>query len=314
MNRVLISLLKGTNEDKSKLLKENLTEEEILKLCFTGEIESRFHLEKGYYIDRFSDIKRCLAKGDINWVTIFDKGYPTLLKNIYDPPFLLYYRGELSALNSDLVSVVGTRKPSMRGLQEAFKLGLDLSRESVGVCSGLALGVDAAAQWGSVKLKGKTVAVLANGLDEIYPKSNRDLAGDIIKQGGVLISEFPPGEEPKRYNFPKRNRIIAGLAKELVIIQAPKGSGSLITGDFALESGRDVWVHGIGIGDNRFSGSDRYFKDGANRLDSALPLLTSRGRGESFVAGNLTEISKEDLLKMELEGRVIHYKGTYYQL
>ncbi|MGL1894320.1 MAG: DNA-processing protein DprA [Spirochaetaceae bacterium] len=314
MNRVLISLLKGTNNSKLALLNKNYNLEELIDVCEDLRQLTKYKLEKGYAFNRFNQIVEIIKKMDIKIVTLADNNYPPRLKNIYDPPFILYLRGDLDALEGDLVSVVGTRKPSLRGFHESFKLGLDLGRKDVAVVSGLALGVDAAVQSGNVATKGRTIAVLGGGVDTIYPSSNKTLAGNILKNRGAIISEFPPGEEPKRFNFPKRNRIIAGLSNSLIIMQAPKKSGALITGDFALQNGTDIYIHSVGIGDSRFTGSDRFYKDGATKIDSAYPILKTFFKAYEIKSFDSEFVHTDRLLKMELDGEIIKYKGCFFNL
>lgn len=314
MNRVLISLLKGSNKKKLSLLNKNLEIKELLELISSDDFKNIYSLEKGYAFNRFDEISKIMQKVNMCFVTIADENYPENLKNIYDPPFLLYYRGDIGSLTDDLVSVVGTRKPSIRGFHEAFKLGLDLGKQNVSVVSGLAMGIDGASHSGNILGGGKTIAVLGSGVDTIYPASNRDLARDILKTGGAIISEFPPGESPKRFNFPKRNRVIAGLSRSLVIIQAPKKSGALITGEFALNNGGDVYVHSVGVADKRFLGSDKYYKDGAKKIDSAYPLLSVFDKVCQLNMFDSEDFSSSELIKMELEGNITKYKGCYFSL
>lgn len=314
MNKLIVALLKGKNSDKVKLLNEKFLECKLLELCNSLELKSEYNLEKGYGFNKLEEIFSLIKSMDIKCVTLEDEEYPQALKEIFDPPFMLYVRGSLSALNMDLISIVGTRKPSLRGYHSAFKVGMDLGRANIGVVSGLALGIDGAAHSGNISTGGNTVAVLGSGIDTIYPKSHKSLAGEILLKGGALISEFIPGESPKSYNFPKRNRVIAGLTRDLIIIQAPKKSGALITGDFALQRGGDIYVHSVGIGDKRFLGSDKYFKDGAQKLDSVYPILQKYSRTERIYEFDSESYKSEDLIKMELNKEIIKYKGIYFKL
>ncbi len=314
MNSIIISLLKGSNSSKIILLKEQLKQDKLLELCETKGLKSRYNLEKGYNFSNLEEISKVLEKADIEWINIDQSAYPEELKKIYDPPFLLYIRGNINALYGDIISVVGTRKPSIRGYHETFRLGLDLGKENIGVVSGLATGIDSASHLGNLTTGGKTIAVLGSGIDTIYPKGNRDLAGQILQRGGAIVSEFPPGEEPKRFNFPKRNRVIAGLSRKLVIVQAPKKSGALITGDFALENGADIYVHSVGVNDKRFLGSDKFYKDGATKIDSALPITKTFGKSYTPMPFDRDDFSSSELIKMELDKKIIKYKGSYFSL
>lgn len=312
MNRVIISLLKGSNMDKLTLLKENFSFDKLINLCSTKDLSREFNLQVGYNFNSYNSLLKSIEKMGIETISLDDLDYPEILRSVYDPPFLLYLRGNREAINDKLVSVVGTRKPSLRGLLAAYKLGLDLGRRDVGVVSGLAVGVDTASHRGNIETGGKTVAVLGSGIDSIYPKSNKGLAGDIIGKGGVIVSEFPPGEAPKKFNFPKRNRIIAGLTGKVVIVQAPLKSGSLITGDFTLDNGGEIYVHSCGVNDIRFLGSDKLFKEGAKKIDTAGPILSDLGIEPDIKELDSSDYTGEQLLRMELDREVVKYKGCYF--
>ena len=171
--------------------------------------------------------------------------YPARLREIYDPPPLLYVRGNIALLNRHIISIVGTRRPSPYGNQMAGKLGRDLADRGLVIASGMARGIDACAHQGALSsvcasASGSTVAVLGCGIDVIYPKENKKLFAE-IEQHGVLISEFPMGTFPAPQNFPIRNRIIAGMALGVVVVEAAQYSGSLITARLAMEFGREVY-------------------------------------------------------------------------
>jgi len=167
------------------------------------------------------------------------------------------------------VAVVGTRKPSSAGAARAFSLGKELGEAGIPVVSGLALGIDSMAHRGNLEAKAPTVAVLGSGADQVYPSSNRDLARRIIENGGLLLSEFPPGTAPLKGNFPARNRIISALARGVVIVEAPEKSGALITARFALEQNRDLWVDRVGVNSRQGKGTARLAEEGAGIISSA---------------------------------------------
>ena len=171
-----------------------------------------------------------------------DPDYPYLLSQISDPPLVLFVRGYWPEEAEDCVALVGTRRPSAIGRQVARHLGRGCAEEGLACVSGLALGIDAWAHRGVLEGKGRAIAVLGNGIDGLYPSSNRDLGRSILANGGVLLSEYAPGIPPLKWNFPARNRIIAGLCRALVVIEAPKKSGALITADLALGENRDVLI------------------------------------------------------------------------
>ena len=177
-----------------------------------------------------------------------------------------------------MAAVVGTRKPSGRAAAQAYGIARDLGRAGVPVVSGLALGIDALAHRGNLEGGGATAAVLGSGLDRIYPSSNRPLARRILETGGVLLSEYPPGTEPQKWRFPARNRIIAGLARGALIVEAPASSGALITAQFALEQGRDLWVGSSGAsGAALGEGTMRLVREGARAVSSAGEILYEWG-------------------------------------
>ncbi|MCL2319871.1 MAG: DNA-processing protein DprA, partial [Treponema sp.] len=202
-----------------------------------------------------------------------EAAYPPLLREIFDPPLVLYYRGNLPDPGRPLVAMVGTRKPSQAGAGRAFVLARELGAEGISVVSGLALGIDTMAHRGNIEGKGRTLAVLGSGIDHVYPSSNRDLARRIVETGGVILSEFPPGTGPLKWNFPARNRIISALARGTLIVEAPEKSGALITARFALEQDRDLWVDKDGVVSGRSPGTAALAADGAGLISSALEIL-----------------------------------------
>ncbi len=183
------------------------------------------------------EIEACRA-GGIELVTFEDEAYPPLLREIFDPPMVLYVRGKPEALSAASLAIVGARRPTAYGKVMAEKLGREAARAGLVVVSGLAFGIDTRSHWGALEA-GRTVAVLGSGLDVLYPPSNRDLANKIAEKGAV-ISEFPLGSNPLGFHFPLRNRIISGLSLAVVVVEAGLRSGSLITAKLALEQDREV--------------------------------------------------------------------------
>ncbi|MGA2546891.1 MAG: DNA-processing protein DprA [Rectinemataceae bacterium] len=222
---------------------------------------------------------RFLEKSGCRFIQYDDEAYPAALRETSRPPFGLFARGWNLDPAADFVAVVGTRLPTGRGLDAAFDLARGLTEAGVTVVSGLARGVDAAAHRGALAgaREGGTCAVLPCGIDRIYPPSNRPLAADILDHGGLLLSEYPPGEEIHKYRFPERNRIIAGLCRACVVVEAPAKSGALITAEHALDEGRDVWVAKDCLGGPRSAGIDRLAADGAQEADGAGDILADWG-------------------------------------
>ncbi|MDR0452682.1 MAG: DNA-processing protein DprA [Treponema sp.] len=204
-----------------------------------------------------------ITRTGMGYVSWPEPGYPPLLRELYDPPALVFYRGVLPDPEKPLAAVVGTRRPSSGAAAQAFDLGRDLARAGVPVVSGLALGIDACSHRGSLEGGAPTAAVLGSGLDRVYPAANRDLARRIVEQGGALLSEYPPGTRPARWNFPARNRIIASLARAVIIVEAPEKSGALITANFALELGRELFVASAGMASPLGAGTRALAEDGA---------------------------------------------------
>ncbi len=178
----------------------------------------------------------------IETIKINDKRYPINLKRIDNPPKQIYVIGNTEILNNFSIAIVGSRLCTDYGKKMAQSIAYNLAKYDINVISGLAIGIDTNAHKGCLLNKGKTIAVLANGLDTIYPNENQDLANNIIENGGAIISEYPIGVPPKKENFPVRNRIISGLSDGVVVIEAKEKSGALITVDFALEQGKDVFA------------------------------------------------------------------------
>ena len=215
-----------------------------------------------------------------------DPGYPPILRETARPPFMLYVRGQLPPADRPSVAIVGTRFPTGRGLDAAVALGMEAAAAGVPVVSGLARGIDSAAHRGALAGGGLTFAVLGRGVDEVYPKSNKDLASSMVRSGGGIISEYAPGTPPSRWTFPERNRILAGLCRSTIVVEAPGGSGALISAAFALEEGRDVYVAASCQGGVRSAGSDSLVADGAVTLASFIDIINDwrSGRGGALFA------------------------------
>ena len=210
---------------------------------------------------------------DLDLLTIQDAGYPNRLRNIYDPPCLLYVRGRLPAFDDEAsIAVVGTRDCTPYGISSAEKLGYGLAAGGAVVVSGLARGVDSAALRGALRAGGTVTAVLGNGLDVVYPPENRYLYEDVAA-AGALVSEYPPGTSPEARHFPVRNRIMSGLCVATLVVEAPARSGALITAGTALEQGRDVFAVPGPIDAPASVGCNRLIRDGAGLVTDAWDIL-----------------------------------------
>ncbi|HTH13660.1 MAG TPA: DNA-processing protein DprA [Spirochaetia bacterium] len=221
---------------------------------------------------RWEGDRRFLDRPGTGWVMRGEAGFPAALAEIADPPWALWVRGEPLALDRPWVGVVGTRVPDEGAKRAAWDLGGDLARVGVVVVSGLARGIDGQAHRGAVET-GLTVAVLGNGIDTVCPGGHQGLARRILATGGALVSEYGPGEPAFGYRFVERNRIISGLARSVVVVQAPVRSGALITADFALDQGRDVAVHAAGLEGERGAGTRALAAQGAPVVTGAAGVM-----------------------------------------
>jgi len=205
-----------------------------------------------------------------------DPTYPELLKQIADPPPVLFVRGEILPQDQVAIAIVGTRHPSLYGLRQAERLAGSLARAGITIVSGLARGIDAAAHRGALAASGRTLAVLANGVLDIYPPEHKQLAEQILSQG-ALLSEAPPGAEPLAGMFPQRNRLISGLSLGVVVVEAPSRSGALITARHATEQGREVFAVPGRVDEPTSHGCHRLIRDGAKLVESADDILEELG-------------------------------------
>lgn len=210
----------------------------------------------------------------IEEINFTSEKYPKQLKEIYNPPKKIYAIGNIEILNYTGIAIVGSRKATEYGKRVTLKLSEDLSKRKIVIISGLAKGIDSYAHIGTLNVKsGRTIAVLGSGIKEIYPKENIELARKIVKNGGCIISEYPPEEKPNKSNFPERNRIISGLSKGIVVVEASEKSGSLITADFALEQGREVFAIPGNIYNNTSIGTNKLIQQGAKLVTNFEDIL-----------------------------------------
>jgi DNA processing protein len=269
--------------------------------------------------------RKYLTKANIKYTFYSNDEYPAQLREIYDPPLVLYYRGNGFKCEEPLVAVVGTRRPTGDALMRAYALGVELSAGRVGVVSGLAKGIDSAVHSGCVSIGGYGIAVMGNGIDMVYPVSSKATARKILENGGTLTSEYPPGVTPRKYHFPERNRIISGLARAVVVVEAPRKSGALITADFALEQGRELYVHKVGLKHKYGEGTAHLNEQGAQVIAGAYDVikeLREQGVMGNALKKNVSLFTKKktdqsehklaDLLELELNDKVSVFNGEYY--
>jgi DNA processing protein len=215
-----------------------------------------------------------LEKMKVNVITINENDYPVLLKNIYDPPPIIYYRGNFLDMvnNNKTLAVVGSRKATYYGRKIARDISLELASRGYTIISGLARGIDTNAHLGALEAGGKTIAVLGCGIDRIYPAENVSIANKIVKNGAI-ITEFPIYTKPEKNNFPRRNRIISGLSLGTLVVEAAEKSGALITSDYSLDQGREVFAIPGSIHSFLSKGCHDLIKQGARLVNSYQDII-----------------------------------------
>lgn len=290
----------GEKEVTLKILKKNLTRRKKWEAINNGLIFSLF--DNFNFSEEKKEIES-FEKSGIKFISFLNKNFPEELKSIPDPPIALFYKGEIN-YDSPKISVVGTRRCSSYGKKVAEEIAELLSNSGVIVVSGLAYGIDSSAHIGALKGCGKTYAVLGGGLNKIYPKSNINLSKKIEERGAV-ISEYFPDDEPRDFQFPERNRIIAGLSKAVVLIEAPEKSGALITVDFAIDFGREVFCVPGPINSELSVGCHKIIRDGGTILTSYEDLLEFLNI--KTIKKNLPELTKEEEELLEKIPYVVTY-------
>ena len=256
-----------------------------------------------------SILKTCYEKG-IFLLTIQDAAYPEQLRALSDPPLLLYGKGTLPDFSGPVIGVVGTRKSSLYGMKQARRMGYGLSRCGAVVVSGGAGGIDTEAIKGALLGGSPVVAVFGCGIDVAYPRRNRKLF-DEVAANGCLLSEYPPGTPPYGAHFPIRNRIISGLSLGVLVVEAPEGSGALITADKALDQGRDVFALPANVGQDTGVGNLRLLREGAILVRDPWDLLEEyAGRYEQLQSRDCTGWEEEEIpQKVPAKTEVVVKKG-----
>lgn len=247
-------------------------------------------------------VDQCLKWNEIennNIIILFDDKYPTRLKEISNPPIILFVKGNVAIINSNQIAIVGSRNPSPIGIANAYAFAKELAINFT-ITSGLALGIDAYSHQGALDVNGKTLAVLGTGLDQIYPKSNFALSEKILANGGALISEFVLGTKAFASNFPRRNRIISGLSLGTLVVEASIQSGSLITAHFALEQCREIFAIPGSIHNPLARGCHAIIRQGAKLVETAADILEEL---ESIVniklRPNISNNNNKNILKLD---------------
>ena len=226
-------------------------------------------------------------------VTYDDEDYPERLKEIHDPPLVLFVRGNSKLLNHNQVAIVGSRHSTCTGNDIAERFAFELSQNGVTVTSGLALGIDARAHKGAVSEEGKTIAIVATGLDSVYPQRHKKLFKEIIENGGAIVSEFPPQTPPRAGHFPKRNRIISGMSAGVVVVEAKIKSGSLITAKSALEQNREVFAVPGSVYSEQSQGCHYLIQQGAKLVTCCADILEELPDFELHLKKQQTKLSSD---------------------
>ena len=217
----------------------NLTKEELQEILDNKQVEIVLNQNNRENLEKYDEY---MQKHKIKMITILDEKYPKKLRNIYDPPVVLYVKGNASIIDNLSIAIIGSRICSNYGKEVAKQFAYNLSKHNINILSGLARGIDTYAHIGAIQAKEITIAVMGNGLDIIYPEENRKIYDDIIKNNGAIISEYIVGTKPEKLNFPARNRIVSGLSEGILVVEANKKSGAFITVDFALEQGKNIYA------------------------------------------------------------------------
>ncbi len=249
-------------------------------------------------------------KSNIQVVTIVSDFYPDLLREIASPPIILYCKGDVSLLKSECLAVVGTRRSTRYGAENCTKIIKDVASEGITIVSGLAEGIDTVAHKATLEVSGKTIAVLGGGHNNIYPASNINLANKILEQNGLIVSEYKPSEQALTYHFPIRNRIIAGLSKGVLIVEATEKSGSMHTKNYALDFNREIFAMPGRINDIYSIGCNKIIQSGqAKMLLSSSDLLELYAKSSTNRDNRLSMqlTCDEQLIYSILDGEEKHF-------
>ena len=250
----------------------NANKEELMQIDGIGEGLANTILNTKYR-ENLDKYEAYMKKHNIEIITIYDKHYPEKLKQIYDKPIVLYVKGNKKILNAFSLAIIGCRENSKYGEIATKKLSYELAKKGIVTISGLARGIDSISHSAILQAKGKTIAVIGSGIDNIYPKENIELANEIIKNGGAIVSEYIVGTKAEKMHFPARNRIISGMSDGVIVIEAKKKSGTMITVDFALEQGKDVFALPGNITSINSEGTNELIKNGAKIITNVQDIL-----------------------------------------
>ena len=320
MNEIIYQYWFMKNEDvsygkKHKLLEYfydsyhiyNATKGELISSGLLSEADAERFLENKKKFDLNKEYEK-FTHSPFSFITMESQGYPDKLRNIFDPPYGLFYVGKLPDFNR-CASIVGARRCSAYGKKMATELGRQLAKSGFTVISGMARGIDACGHRGCIEGQGNTIAVLGSGCDVIYPADNRLLYEEIINNGAVL-SEYQLGTRPLAINFPRRNRIVSALSDVVVVVEAREKSGSLITADFALEQGKDIYVVPGRVGDALSLGCNKLIAQGAGVICDVGEFMKEL----SEIYGSVSEINlkKEEEIILTNEQKFVYNLFDYY--
>ena len=282
-----LSMLKSiSTKEKNILLQKNKnprniffkTEEELIRDLDFAKEKRKERIIKEINNINYSNILNykieLMKKSKVNLLTINDENYPTNLKRIYDPPICIYYKGNIELLNKkNKIAIIGCRKYSEYGKNVSIHFSYKLAQKGIVIVSGCARGIDSFAHKGCILANRETIAVLGNGLDYIYPPENKKLEEQIVNRNGILITEYIIGTKPNKYTFPARNRLISALSEGILVIEAKLKSGTLITVDFALEQGKNIYVIPGNITQVNSKGTNELIKQGAKLVTEITDIL-----------------------------------------
>lgn len=303
LRRIRQLLYKTGVKDASELF--SLKMADLIRIDGFGEHVARNLLEfDGWKI--VDKILTATEKSGSQLVAIDDEEYPRLLRQIYDPPILLWLKGDKRVLNTDGIAIIGTRRPGNYGMKQTAEWAKLISEAGICVNSGLAYGVDALAHRTAVNSGGKTIAVLGSGIDVLYPARNSKIAIQIIETGGAVITEYPPGTPPDAINFPARNRIVSGMSHGTLVVESGIKGGSMITARYALDQNREVFVIPHQLDNTRGEGCNYLIRTGQGKLvqtlDDILDEVSVETNHDEIVAGQPLEKKWESLeLSAELK-------------
>ncbi len=277
-HKLYISLITSLSAEEALKLQRQTTPDSIrrfnirdIEQVINRKLRCSDH-DPNWLYQRALAIEEQITEHSITVLHISDEDYPSSLKSIYDPPYLLYLRGSIPSKVGG-VSIIGTRRATTEGLHQAFKMGASIGLLGIPHYSGLAYGIDSASHEGAVSVSGSTWGIIGSGLLKIYPRSHISLSQRMIDTGGGIISEFPPDMSPAKWTFPKRNRLISGMCSVLYVIEAPKVSGTMITVDYALDHGREVCIDANSLITERSTGTWELADQGAVVIENFEDLL-----------------------------------------